>query len=122
MSDLSSNSMSREEMIRNARANCVRQIESPGSRGNVEEKRNVTDQSVPIGRGILVRLFIAGALFLAGFSVKQYNLSYQQYNKNTVQNLLESQKDFENLQKQAALLLEEKILPVFHRLEDKSLL
>jgi len=121
MSDLSSNSMSREELIRAARANCVKRIEQPGM---IKEQTGEEEVPVhtPVSKGTYLRLFLAGLLFLGTFLLKYYNVSFGVLNSQTVQNVIESESDFIELQKDSGKLIEEKIIPVFHRLNEKSLL
>lgn len=121
MSDLSSNSMSREEFIRAARAGCIRQIEGPGQ---TKEQMTLEEEQLhtPFSKGTYMRLFFTGVLFLGAFLLKYNDISLGVVSTKTIQATIESNKDFQDLQKDSGKLLEKKIIPVFHRLKDESLL
>lgn len=121
MSDLSSNSMSREEFIRAARANCIRQIEGPAQ---TKEQIALEEEQLhtPFSKGTYMRLFFAGILFLGAFLLKYNDSSFGVVNPQTIQATIESNADFLDLQKDSGKLIEKKIIPVFHRLKGESLL
>lgn len=116
MSDLSSNSMSRQELIRNARANCLQQIDNPQKYAPAES-RSSTAEKAPFKRGTYIRLFISCFILLAIVAVKQFNLSYQGYSFSTIAQVVEDNEDFEKLQQMAGKTIETDILPVFQKIK-----
>jgi len=113
MSDLSSNSMSREELIRSARANCMRQIDEPQGK-SIEEKGASAGQTA-FKKSTYVRLFFSCSILLAVLAVKQFDLSYQGYSFSTIHKMVEDNRVFEKMEQVAAEKLEEDVLPVFAR-------
>ena len=114
MSDLSSNSMSREELIRSARANCMRQIDNPQSTASGEGKMVQTERA-PFKKSTYVRLFLSCLILLGVLAVKKFDLSYRGLDFSTIQNYVEDNEYFETLEQLAARTLEEDVLPVFNR-------
>lgn len=115
MSDLSSNSMTREELIRSARANCMRQIEHPQM--NTVSERSELDDVQPFRRGTYIRLFISCLLLLLIVAVKQFGLSYKGYDISTIVEYATDSTDFKELQNKAAQTLEKDVIPAFNQLK-----
>ncbi|SFR97703.1 hypothetical protein [Anaeromicropila populeti] len=119
MSDLSSNSMSREELIRNARANCIRQIDVPGVQRQSGTHSIQEEETINLMHpATYIRLFIASLLFLIIFVWSHFHISVGKWGPDDVQQLLESEEQLNLMEEQTADLIEEKIIPVFHRLEE----
>lgn len=114
MSDLSSNSMSREELIRSARANCMRSIDHPQGGASSEINRVQSEQS-PFQKSTYVRLFLSCLILLGVLAVKKLDLSYQGIDYETIQHCVEDNQHFEKLEQYATKTLEEDVLPVFSR-------
>lgn len=115
MSDLSSNSMSRDERIRSARANCMRQIDTPQMGIKSEEKMGVGN-GLAFKKGTYIRLFLSCLILLGVLGVKQFGLTYQGYSFGTVVSLVEENQYFEKLQKKASKTLEEDVMPVLQQI------
>lgn len=113
MSDLSSNSMSREELIRSARANCMRQMDEPQEQSM--EVKSVPAERTPFKKSTYVRLFFSCLILLAVLAVKQFDLSYQGYGFSTIHEMVEDNRVFEKMEQVAVEKLEEDVLPVFIR-------
>lgn len=115
MSDLSSNSMSRDELIRSARANCMRQIDNPQRRTGGE----TVNEAVPgaaFKRGTYIRLFLSCLILLGVLAVKQFSLTYKGYSFVTVVQLIEENQDFKQLQLDASKAIEEDVIPAFKQI------
>ena len=123
MSDLSSNSMSRDELIRNARANCMRQIDNPYSYGDAEQAiaKEPADHT-RWKRGTYIRLFVSCFILLGLLAVKQFGLTYKNYSFATVVTLVEDNSGFEKLQKQASKTLEEDVIPTIKQIKNSYFL
>lgn len=115
MSDLSSNSMSREELIRNARANCLQQIDNP-QRFSPGDCKTSTAERTPYKRGTYIRLFLSCLILLGVLAVKQFDLSYKGYGFSHITKVVEDNTGFEKLQKMAGNTIEEDVLPVFQKI------
>lgn len=115
MSDLSSNSMTREELIRSARANCMRQIEHPQTNA-VSECADVVEAQ-PFKRGTYIRLFISCLLLLGILAVKQFGFSYKGYDFSTIVTYTTDSTDFYKLQQKMAETLKEDVIPVFNQMK-----
>lgn len=115
MSDLSSNSMTREELIRSARANCMRQIEHP--QASTVSGRSESEDVRPFKRGTYIRLFVSCLLLLVIVAVKQFGLSYKGYDISTIVEYATDSTDFRELQNKAAKALEKEVIPTFNQLK-----
>ncbi len=119
MSDLSSNSMSRDELIRSARANCMRHIDTPQAVIKGEEKI-VTANTMAFRRGTYIRLFFSCLILLGALAVKQFELTYQGYGYGTIVSLLEENNYFERLQIETSKTLEKDVIPAFQQILDSD--
>ena len=115
MSDLSSNSMSRDELIRSARANCMRQIDNPQTHTG-GELTTETGTGFAFKKGTYIRLFLSCLILLGVLAVKQFGLSYERYNFDTIVALVEDNHHFELLQKEMSKTLEVKVIPTFRQI------
>ncbi|HAU88508.1 MAG TPA: hypothetical protein DCW90_24460 [Lachnospiraceae bacterium] len=115
MSDLSSNSMSRDELIRSARANCMRQIDNPQTHTG-GELTTEDGTSFAFKKGTYIRLFLSCLILLGVLAVKQFGLSYGGYNFDTVVTVVEDNHHFEKLQMQMSKTLEDKVIPTFQQI------
>lgn len=115
MSDLSSNSMSRDELIRSARANCMRQIDNPQTRTGGEIAAEA-GTGFAFKKETYIRLFLSCLILLGVVAVKQFGLSYERYNFDTIVALVEDNHHFEMLQKEMSNTLEDKVIPTFQQI------
>lgn len=119
MSDLSSNSMSRDEIIRNARENCMRRIDNPHAYTAVETPvPGSMSEHTGMKKSTYARLFFSCLILLGTLAVKQFGLTYQNFNFTTIVNLVEDNSSFEKLQKIASQTLEEDVIPTFKQLKN----
>lgn len=118
MSDLSSNSMSRDELIKSARANCLRQIDNPGHYNYNPVGEAVTEpgSGMAFKRGTYIRLFLSCLILLGVLAVKQFAVTYNGYSFQTVVNLVEENQYFEKLQQKASVTLEKDVIPAFKQI------
>lgn len=114
MSDLSSNSMSRDELIRSARANCMRQIDNPQTHTGGE--LTIEDGTSFAFKKAYIRLFLSCLILLGVLAVKQFGLSYGGYNFDTVVTVVEDNHHFEKLQMEMSKTLEDKVIPTFQQI------
>ncbi|MBR3770906.1 MAG: hypothetical protein IKL07_01415 [Clostridium sp.] len=115
MSDLSSNSMTREELIQSARANCMRQIDKPQASAYVEHSESAEIR--PFKKGTYIRLFLSCLLLLCIVSVKQFGLSYKGYDFSTIVEYVTDSTDFEKLQYKASETLKDDVIPAFTQIK-----
>ncbi|SES97217.1 hypothetical protein [[Clostridium] polysaccharolyticum] len=115
MSDLSSNSMSREQLIRSARANCMKQIDSPQIYADGEENVEV-QTGMAFKKSTYIRLFFSCLLLLGVAAVKQSGWSYSGYDFNTIVTLVEDNHHFDRIQQEASEMLEKDVIPAFQQI------
>ncbi len=107
--------MSRDQLIRSARANCMKQIDSPQAYTSGEE--NVEPQAgMAFKKSTYVRIFLSCFILLGVIAVKQLGLSYGGYNFTTIVNLIEDKHHFERIQQEASKMLEEDVIPTFQQI------
>lgn len=118
---------SRAELIRQARENCSRNLSYTSSRGKEKEIDSVIDFDQPlsfpakkkIARKIgVIRWMIVIVFFLSFIAIDQLDLKYEGINSHWVANFLQGEKTLTKIKQEAFIFTKEKIIPVFHRLEE----
>lgn len=113
---------SRQERIREARENCSRCLNQGPLKSSEKEagppyikgklQREEPSEGYAVKKGTLIRLFIAGLLFLAIFITDQFSVKMGQFDPQKVAAYL-GEDIIVQWEDQAASLMNEKILPVF---------
>lgn len=110
--------MSREQLIRNARANCIHQMDNPQRHNNIEGKSE-SGTGLAFQKGTYIRLFISCVLFLGVLAVKQFDLSYGKYDYHTIEQMVEDNKQFDSFYQVATETLKDEVIPVFREVTGK---
>lgn len=118
---------SRAKRIQEARESCCQQKVNKKqdvtyhytyhNEGMQKHKSTQMSQSKGVKKMTFVRFFVASTLFLSLFALNHFESSIP-IDVSQIQTFIRKNTIVENLELKAAHYIEEKILPVFHRLEE----